>query len=57
MILAFAARLGLFTSLTGIVEQKIDGSALKTYGIAILGFLIQDMSGRIQFFLRNFLVS
>ena len=40
MTLAFAARLGLSVRPTGIGAQKIDGSALRTYGMAIAGFSI-----------------
>ena len=37
---AFAAKLGLSIRPTGIGAQKIDGFALKTYGIVIAGFSI-----------------
>ena len=54
---AFAARLGLSVRPTGIGAQKIDGSALRTYGMAIAGFSIQDKSGRAQFFEETFLLA
>ena len=37
---AFTANLDLSKRQTGIGTQKIDDSALKTYGMAIAGFLI-----------------
>ena len=46
----FAAKLGLSIRLKSISGQKIDGSALKTYGITIAVFSIQDRLGKIRFF-------
>ena len=40
MTLVFAAKLGLSIRLIGIGAQKINGFALKTYGIVIAGFSI-----------------
>ena len=37
---AFVAKLGFSIYQTGIGIPKIDGSALKTYGMAIVGFLV-----------------
>ena len=37
----FAANLGFSIYLIGIGRQKIDNSALKTYGMAIVEFSIQ----------------
>lgn len=54
---AVAAKLGLSTRPTGIGAQKIDGSALKTYGMVIAGFSIQDKLGRIRFFEETFLLA
>ena len=53
----FAAKLGLSIRSTGIGAQKIDGSALKTYGMTIAGFSIQDNSGRAPFFKEIFLLA
>ena len=53
----FAAKLGLSIRLIGIGAQKIDGSALKTYGMAIAGFSIQDKLGRARFFEETFLLA
>ena len=54
---AFAARLGLSVRPTGIGAQKIDGSALRTYGMAIAGFSIQDKSGKARFFEETILLA
>lgn len=53
----FAAKLDFSTQLTNIRAQKIDGLALKTYGMAIAGFLIQDKLGKIRFFEETFLLA
>ena len=53
----FAARLGLPILSTGIGAQKIDGSALKTYGMVIAGFSIQDKLSRARFFEETFLLA
>ena len=54
---AFAAKLGLSTQSTNLRAQKIDGSALKTYGMTIAGFSIQDNLGRARFFDETFLLA
>ena len=54
---AFASKLGLSIRPTGIGAQKIDGSALKTYGMTIARLSIQDKSGRAQFFEKTFLLA
>ena len=51
----FAADLDLSIRLTSISTQKIDGSALKTYDMTIVGFQIQDGFGQIRFFDETFL--
>ena len=53
----FAAKLGLSIRPTSIGAQKIDGSALKTYGMTIAGFSIQDGLGKIRFFGETFLLA
>ena len=40
MTRAFAAKLGLFTKPTNVGAQHIDGFALKTLNMTIMGFLI-----------------
>ena len=43
----FVANLGLSTQPTNDGAQKIDDSSLKTYGMTIAGFSIQDRLGKI----------
>ena len=50
-------RLGLKTWKTNIGAQKIDGSALKTFGMVIADFQVKDKSGRPKFFQETFLVT
>ena len=57
MIPAFAIKLDLFIRLISNGIYKIDGSTLKTYGIAIIGFLIQNKSGKARFFEETFLLA
>ena len=57
MTLTFAAKLGLSIQTTDIDAKKIDGSALKTYGMVIAGFSIQDKTGKIRFFEETFLLA
>ena len=54
---AFEAKLGLSIRPIGIGAQKIDGSALRTYGMAIVRFPIQGKSGRTRFFEGTFLLA
>ena len=39
---AYTEKLGLTTRKTDVGAQKIDGSTLVTYGIVIVGFLVQN---------------
>ena len=57
MTLIFAAKLDLYIRPTSIDTQKIDGSMLKTYGMTIAGFSIQDVLGKIRFFEETFLLA
>lgn len=57
MNLTFVAKLDLFTRPTNIGVQKIDGSTLKTYGMVIARFLIQDKLDNIQLFEETFLLA
>ena len=54
---AYAERLGLKTWKTNVGAQKIDGSALETFGMVIAGFHIEDKGGRPRFFQEIFLVA
>ena len=53
----FAKRLGLKTRKTNVGAQKIDGSALETFGMVIADFQVEDKSGRPRFFQETFLVA
>ena len=54
---AYAKRLGLKTWKTNVGAQKIDGSALETFGMVIADFRVEDKSGRPRFFQETFLVA
>ena len=54
---AYAERLGLKTRKTNVGAQKIDGSALETFGMVIADFQVEDKSGRPRFFQETFLVT
>ena len=53
---AYAKRLGLKTWKTNVGAQKIDASALETFGMVIADFQVEDKSGRPRFFQEIFLV-
>ncbi len=57
MTSAFAAKLGLSTRLTDVGAQKIDGSPLATYGMAIAAFSLQDSLEKVRFFEETFLLA
>ena len=54
---AYAKRLNPKTWKTNVGVQKIDGSALKTFGMVIADFQIKDKGGRPRFFQETFLVA
>ena len=54
---AYAKKLGLKTKKTNVRAQKIDGSALKTFGMMIAEFQVEDKGGRPRFFQETFLVA
>ena len=54
---AYAERLGLKTWMTNVRAQKIDGSALETFGMVIANFQVENKSGRLRFFQETFLVA
>ena len=54
---AYAKRLGLKIRKTNVGAQKIDGSALETFGMVIADFQVEDKSGRPRFFQETFLVA
>ena len=52
-----ARKLGLQIQKTNVEAQKIDGSALKTFGVVIADFQVEDKGGRPKFFQKTFLVA
>ena len=52
---AFARKLGFYIQKTNVRAQKIDGSILKTFGIVIADFQVEDKGGRPSFFQKIFL--
>lgn len=57
MTLAYTAKLGLKHRPTNIGTQKIESSALKTYGMASASFSLQDILKMIKFFEKTFLLA
>ena len=53
----YAKRLDLKIWKTNVRAQKIDGSALETFGMVIADFQVEDKSGRPRFFQEIFLVA
>ena len=53
----YAERLGLKTRKTNVGAQKIDGSALETFGMVIADFQVEDKGSRPRFFQETFLVA
>ena len=54
---AYVEKLGLKTWKTNIGAQKIDDSALETFGIVIADFQVENKGGRPKFFQKIFLVA
>ena len=50
-------KLGLKIQKTNIRAQKIDGSALKTFGMVIADFQVDDKASKPRFFQETFLVA
>ena len=50
MTLAYASKLDPKVYHTNIRAQKIEGSTLKTFGMVLASFQIEDKLGRAQFF-------
>ena len=53
----FAQKLGLKVWKTNVGAQKIDGSALKIFGMVIADLQIEDKISRLRFFQKTFLVA
>ena len=51
---AYAKKLGFKTQKTNVRTQKIDGSALKTFGMVIADCQVEDKGGRPRFFQETF---
>ena len=56
MSLTYAKKLGLKTRKTNVGAQKINGSALETFGIVIADFQVEDKGNKPKFFQKTFLV-
>ena len=54
---AYAKQLGLQVQKTDVGAQKIDGSSLRTFGMIIAGFQVEDKLGRARFFQESFLLA
>ena len=54
---AYTKRLGLKIRKTNVGAQKIDGSALETFGMVIADFQVEDNGRRPRFFQKIFLVA
>ena len=54
---AYAKRLGFKTRKTNVRAQKIDGSAIETFGMVIVDFQVKDKGGRPKFIQKAFLVA
>ena len=54
---AYVEKLSFKTRKTNVGAQKIDGSALETFGIVIADFQVEDKDGRSRFFQETFLVA
>ena len=57
MSFAYIEKLGLKTQKTNVRAQKIDSSALETFGMVIADFQVEDKGGRLKFFQKIFLVA
>ena len=54
---AYVTKLGLRARKIDVGAQKIDGSHLDTFGIVIADCSVKDKLGRVQFFLKTFLLA
>ena len=54
---AYASTLGFQVQRTNIRAQKIDGFTLKTFGIVLASFQVEDKLGRARFFQKTFLLA
>ena len=54
---AYAKQLGFQVRKTDVGAQKIEGSLLRTFGMVIAGFQVEDKLGKIRFFQESFLLA
>ena len=54
---AYTSKLGLRVRYTDVGAQKIDGSTLQTFGMALANFQVEDKLGRTRFFQETFLLA
>ena len=54
---AYAKQLDLQVRKTDVGAQKIDSSLLRTFGMVIAGFQVEDKLGRARFFQESFLLA
>ena len=54
--LAFGKELSLFIRATDVGAQKIDGITLKTYGMVVTAFSVEDKANQVRFLEKTFLV-
>ena len=54
---AYALRVGLRVHCTDIGAQKIDGSTLKSFGMVLASFQVEDKFGKARFFQETFLLA
>lgn len=57
MRLNYTKKLSLLIHKTDVEAQKIDGLSLKTFGMVIVGFQVQDKLGQSCFFQETFLLA
>ena len=57
MTTAYTSKLGFWVQKTDVRAQKIDGSLLRTFGIVIAGFLVEDKLDRARFFQESLLLA
>ena len=53
----YTSKLGLKVRPTNVKAKKIDGSTLKTFGMVLANFQVEDKLGRPWFFKKMFLLA
>ena len=57
MTLGYASKLRLKVCPTDVEALKIDGSTLKTFGMVLASFLVEDTLGKTRFFQKTFVLA